>query len=273
MTNAPFHVWHGKNEETDAGISAFHTHTAHELLFILQGEIEMHIAGKQYRLRPGQMAVINAVEVHDLHPLSYPYERIGIHITSPQLQKVAERSVPTEIVTNHGEGFCHVFDFGESAGEVEALVKGMWREFSVEAPFAEEVLSHRFCELLVWLYRASATTAAPCRPDALIAAICRYIDAHFAEDISVEELAKMHFFSTQHFIRRFRAAVGYTPKRYLILRRLAESRVLLCTTDTDLSAVAAQCGFADAGSFVRCFRKESGITPGVYRHRYVTGER
>ena len=36
-SGSPFYIWHGKKEKTDAGISAFHTHTAHELLFIMQG--------------------------------------------------------------------------------------------------------------------------------------------------------------------------------------------------------------------------------------------
>ena len=53
MSEMPFRVWYGIDTGENVGISAFHTHTAHELLYIVEGEVSMNIAGKRYHLVPG----------------------------------------------------------------------------------------------------------------------------------------------------------------------------------------------------------------------------
>lgn len=269
MEILPLYVWYGVTEEKDAGISAYHTHTAHELLYILEGAVQMHIAGKTYLLTPGHLVIIHAVEVHDLVPLTRPYRRYGIHITPQNLQELLGSSLLSTAITRHGEDFCHVFDLTSCRTEAEALLSSLYKEATQPRPMTGEWMRHRFAELMILLYRQRPGAFSETNPDPLIAATCRYMDANFRRELTVEELAKMHFFSVPYFIRRFRKAVGYTPKRYLILRRLAESRVLLCTTSDTVAAVAVQCGFADANAFVRTFRKETGITPGEYRRHYA----
>lgn len=68
---------------------------------------------------------------------------------------------------------------------------------------------------------------------------------------------------------RFRQAVGFTPKRYLRLRRF--QRVLAATTPHELidwAGIAADCGYSDQAHLSHEFRAFSGITPGRYaRHR------
>lgn len=269
MQKKPLHVWYGENFASDPGISPFHTHTAHELLLVLEGEVSMHIAGKSYRLHAGQMAVINAVEAHDLFPETYPYRRIGVHITTEELHRILGNFSLASVILRHGEDFCHVLS---PAGETEVITELLWgmvREYTAPAPMGERILAHRFEELLIRLSRACPQAFAEYGRDGQMEEVCRLIDREFSREITVEELAKMHFFSTRYFIRRFHRAVGYTPHRYLLLRRLAESRVLLSTTALSVTHVAASCGFGDAGGFVRAFRKETGVTPGEYRRRYA----
>lgn len=266
----PLYAWYGEHTDPNTAIIAYHTHTAHELLFVLEGQVEMHIAGCSYRIGPGEMVVINAVEMHDLTPLSYPYRRIGVHITSEALPEIVGNTSLSTVLTNHGEGFCPLFRFQDGGKEMEGLMREIHKEYTLDLPYREELLRRRFFEVLVLLYRTAPEAFSTARPDPVIGEICRYIDGHFAEELSVEALAKMHFFSTQYFIRRFRGAVGYSPKQYLILRRLSEARVLLSTTDLTVSAIAAKTGFADANGFVRCFRKYCGLTPGAYRRQYAT---
>jgi AraC-like DNA-binding protein len=215
------------------------------------------------------MAVINAVETHVLIPKTYPYRRIGVHITTEEVHRVLGNSPLASVIFRHGEEFCHDLSLGEEAAAVAELLWGMVREYTAPAPLGERILAHRFEELLIRLYRVCPHAFAEYGRDEQMEQVCRLIDREFSREITVEELAKMHFFSTRYFIRRFHRAVGYTPHRYLLLRRLAEARVLLSTTDLSVTLVAAHSGFGDAGGFVRAFRKEMGTTPGEYRKRYA----
>ncbi len=70
------------------------------------------------------------------------------------------------------------------------------------------------------------------------------------------------------YLRRlFRAAYRTTPQQYLLRLRLEKAEELLRASPTDISAVAAQCGFYDAHYFARLFRERYGCTPSAYRAR------
>jgi transcriptional regulator GlxA family with amidase domain len=97
----------------------------------------------------------------------------------------------------------------------------------------------------------------------------RWVAAHPAEDHSVTALsARMHL-SPRHFARLFRSEVGMTPAAWVEASRIATARRLL---EGELAApkqVAALCGFADADTLRRAFRRHVGITPAEYRKRYT----
>ena len=78
--------------------------------------------------------------------------------------------------------------------------------------------------------------------------------------------------SHRHFIARFSAAVGLSPKRYARLARFG--RVLLRLErqpETGLAEIAQDAGYADQAHFNRDFRTFSGISPGEYRKIGGTG--
>lgn len=63
--------------------------------------------------------------------------------------------------------------------------------------------------------------------------------------------------------RHFRAAFGTSPHRYLIMRRLDQSRKLMAQGHS-LAETAAATGFADQSHFTRHFKRSFGITPGKW---------
>jgi AraC-like DNA-binding protein len=82
---------------------------------------------------------------------------------------------------------------------------------------------------------------------------------------SVDAVVAESGWSHRHFIRRFEAAVGATPKLYARLRRL--QRILRGAADPGRAWVdlAGAAGFADQAHLVREFRALTGLTPGEYR--------
>lgn len=88
--------------------------------------------------------------------------------------------------------------------------------------------------------------------------------------ISVEELAREVHLSPRHFARRFRAATGTSPARWLIDRRVDASLPLLERDSRGVEDVGRAVGFADPGAFRRHFRNRTGLSPSTYRHRFRT---
>mgnify|MGYP000039707678 CR=1 FL=1 len=97
------------------------------------------------------------------------------------------------------------------------------------------------------------------------------IDAHLAEPLSVTRLARRCGLSPDHFARRFAAATGRTPMRYLQERRIAAAADRLVNSETAIEAVARDAGFANRFHFTRVFTRLIGTPPAAYRRQHRGG--
>ncbi|MBQ9948274.1 MAG: helix-turn-helix transcriptional regulator [Oscillospiraceae bacterium] len=102
------------------------------------------------------------------------------------------------------------------------------------------------------------------RSDILMPAL-NYIEEHFREDFPVTVLADAAGITPQYLCRVFRQTMNIRPNEYITRRRLQEAMRLLTDTDAQLSEIALNSGFSDAGYFGTVFKKYNGITPLEYR--------
>jgi AraC family transcriptional regulator len=114
--------------------------------------------------------------------------------------------------------------------------------------------------------RAIAAVSDGPRPprDPAIAAAVRFIDAAYAEPLTVESIAKSARMSRFHFSRRFRDATGRSPYRYLQDVRLGRAAELLRRGRHGVTEAALSVGFTDPSRFARAFRAKFGASPAHY---------
>lgn len=94
-----------------------------------------------------------------------------------------------------------------------------------------------------------------------------YIEAHYGEDCSLNDIARVFHYSGAHFGRLFSAEFGSTYTRWLAEYRLEKARELLQSTDLAVREIAVRVGFGDAGYLIRQFSKKYGSTPEKYRRQ------
>ncbi|HET7083826.1 MAG TPA: transcriptional regulator FtrA [Rhizomicrobium sp.] len=87
-------------------------------------------------------------------------------------------------------------------------------------------------------------------------------------DHSVAKLAKRAGMSQRTFLRRFEAAAGMTPARWLLAVRLAKARDLLEASDRSIEEIADLAGFGTAATLRHHFRQQLGTTPVAYRETF-----
>ena len=104
-----------------------------------------------------------------------------------------------------------------------------------------------------------------------VKSVIAYIDAHYAERITLAVLARVAGMSTTTFRRVFAEVMQTTPNKYLTTIRLNAARKLLTETDKLISDIATETGFWDQSHFVKAFRAERGQTPSQYRRRHWSG--
>jgi AraC family transcriptional regulator len=97
-----------------------------------------------------------------------------------------------------------------------------------------------------------------------------FIDAHLAEDLSLDTLAGVAGMSPYHFLRRFKAATGSPPHAYLTLRRLSLAKEMIETTRRPIADIAWSLGYKDASRFAALFKRRFGAPPGAFRSARIT---
>jgi AraC-like DNA-binding protein len=110
--------------------------------------------------------------------------------------------------------------------------------------------------------RPATLTSEAQRP---ISQALRYIDAHAAEDCSLAVLAAQAGLSSFHFVRRFRATTGQTPRQVVIATRLRAAATRLRATCAPVLDVALDVGFGDLSHFTTSFTRAFGVSPARYR--------
>jgi AraC-like DNA-binding protein len=97
-----------------------------------------------------------------------------------------------------------------------------------------------------------------------------YLDEHFAEEVSLAQLAIMAEVSPFYLARTFRAQVGVPPHTYLEGVRVARAKSLLMAGH-GLARVAFDTGFVDQSHFTHRFKRAVGVTPGHYARLRTVG--
>ena len=102
--------------------------------------------------------------------------------------------------------------------------------------------------------------------------VFEYIDANLTSSIRTNDLAAITGVSRTNFIKRFNSSMHCTPARYIFLTRIKRARKLLKQTDLSISFIAVACGFSDVAHLSTSFRRETGVTPSVFRKERYTEE-
>lgn len=95
--------------------------------------------------------------------------------------------------------------------------------------------------------------------------LIRYMQAHFTEQITMDDLASLSNISKYHLSREFKRLTNYAPIEYLLMIRAENAATLLRNTDLPLAVIAERSGIGSEQYLSRLFRGHYGTTPGKYR--------
>ena len=235
-----------------------HTHNHLELFYIVGGKGQFLIQDQLYPVDANNLVVINPNVTHTEVSLNaQPLEYIVLGIEGIELQ--------TSDTTN---GQFSILDQFESV-EISSCLRNILRETELKSTGYEDVCQAYMEILLIRLMRNIAL-AIPSEPQSVsanrqCAAIRRYIDLHFKEALTLEQLAEESHMSKYYLSHTFKREYGVSPINYMISRRIEESKYLLAETDLSMSQIAQLLGFSSLSYFSQVFRKTQGLTPMEYR--------
>ncbi len=120
---------------------------------------------------------------------------------------------------------------------------------------------------IMGFFQAYEQRAELLEPFKAISRAVNHVRQNYAQDISVRELAGLTGLSVRQLERKFKAAFGVTPQRFLIKTRLLAACRALRQTAQGMAEIAFACGFRDPSAFAHHFRMNQGMSPSKFRQQ------
>ena len=97
-----------------------------------------------------------------------------------------------------------------------------------------------------------------------------FIEEHYKEPISLQNIADSVNMSPSHFHKIFKISIKKTPREFLQEKRISVAKTLLLTKDIPLDIVAVESGFSSLAYFDYCFKNAVYMTPKQFRTQKYT---
>jgi len=257
----------------------YHWHPCFEVLFVHEGAGTVIVNQIAYEIRRGMMFVFQPFHLHKVYPLpspEQPYIRTKLHFVPEEMaDKIKSFPQRYGILQRLWEEQDAMFawDLREHADYMEQLFRRYERLGAGKGRSSEEDDVLLLLELLGVVQeednrlKHGGGGEIVRRPLRYSEKIMRWIEEHFAEEVSLERIAEEMHLSRFYVSRVFRAETGSSLSDYLAARRIKHACRLLQTTTLPVERIGSEVGLPDASYFVHLFKKMIGTTPLKYRNR------
>ena len=235
-----------------------HTHNHTELFFIVSGKGQFLIQDQIFPVDVNNLVIINPNVTHTEVSLNaQPLEYIVLGIDGIELATKE----------NSNGQFC-ILDHFESV-DISSCLRNILREMELKNTGYLDICQ-AYMEILIIRLMRNTDLAVQAQPQVVsgnsqCAAVRRYIDLHFKESLTLEQLSEEAHMNKYYLSHAFKREYGVSPINYMISRRIDESKYLLAETDLSMSQIAQLLGFSSLSYFSQVFRKMHGSSPMEFR--------
>ncbi|WP_130838384.1 helix-turn-helix domain-containing protein [Lachnoclostridium sp. Marseille-P6806] len=256
-----------------------HHHTAMEIIISRQTHYTVYTADASYGLNPGDIIMIPPFLQHRL-TCDQPEEagaRFVLLIDTELLRVIQDASVldPLFLSPYHCTPKTHPAIYPEAYELLMQIIDDYFRNDIMWEMSIYGHLLKLYCligkEHFSRLQKDDMNETSRSRENyEKFACLLNYIEAHYAEHITLDDAADFMGFSKFHFSRIFQRQIGTTFHDYLLRTRIRVAQKLL-TDDISITDLSYRTGFNNITSFYRCFHKYTGCSPTEYRIRLSSG--
>jgi xylan 1,4-beta-xylosidase len=245
-----------------------HWHNHIEIIYALNGSIQMTTNGVNFKLDKGHICFINSGVIHSTSRGDEDNLILTIHITD------SKKSVFYNFKNMKFNAETYLDNFQRNLvplTELQHLLTEIYREYRSKLPGYENmILSHINACFAIMIRRSYLV---PKEKDDFIGEdnlkrfnlILDYINEHYAEKLSLQKLADamhMNYYYLSHF---FKDIAGISFQEYINGQRLNQSEILLSATDKTITQIALESGYPNIKAFTAAFKANFGMIPTHYR--------
>lgn len=271
MTNRNYEI--NYYSDKDFSSVSLHSHDFFELYFFIAGDAGYIIENGHYRLHTGDILLISPDNLHqlDIADSHATYERIVLWLNPRYVKRLSTSATDlSECFSACARRKDFLLRDKAVSDKVEELLFDLFDKQSGGA-FGDDVECEIIIrEVLLTLARRLRAdepqeSDAPRRARAndTVSEVIEYIEAHIADDLSLDSVAERVFLNKFYLARLFKRETSTTLHSFILKKRLLLSKKLI-ESDLPIVEVCRRSGFNDYSHFFRAFKSEYGITPKQY---------
>ena len=249
-----------------------HDHSAVEVVLVLEGTVTYTVEDSVYQVHKGEVLIVPPDTPHSLN-MGDGSSRYLFLFEPDAIMTM--RDIKSMAVYFHKP--FHLRDGSEAHVRIRELLLRAREAYDKKELMWNTVCYSSLLRIYALLGQRYLSGIKPRSGDGLrnmdsevITAVMTYINNHYREELSLEDVASFAGFSRYYFSRSFKRQTGYSFKDYLCQKRLQVAMDLLIRTNRSMREVAIESGFGSVATFNRVFREKKGCTPTQYRAIYGT---
>ena len=249
-------------------ISPIHYHDELELLPIYEGSFACRVNGKDYVANAGEVIFVGGGVPHETFSLTASVDSGLLQFReSDYLNTEIRKIIKYSVKLQNTEGApVHIL----RSPMIFSAVDSIMRECEEKCSAYEILARAEILRIIGLLYRMKILSdgeevfASPAIQKILPA--LTYINQHYSENLTLEEVSSLLGFDKSYFCRIFRAATGATFTEYLNFVRVCKAEKRLSATQDSILDISSDVGFCSVSYFNKIFKKYKSCSPSFYRH-------
>jgi xylan 1,4-beta-xylosidase len=251
--------------EVDCDMSSIHFHDEMEIMYVLSGRIAVMMKGSNYVLSSEDMVVFNCFEYHE------HYKEPGCHVLSMFISPDVLQDAQMGDIRCNSRINLEQADYFKLLRTKLAIIYKEYTGINTSQINRLAILSHLYDLLsMLKMYFAEEGEKREINIKEMdrIRKVLFYVHDHFTEDINLQEIADMVYWSKGHLSREFQKQIGVKFSDYLRNLRLNKAAYMLRTTQKSVTEIALACGFVNTNTMIVNFHNEYHETPGAYQKKH-----
>lgn len=246
-----------------------HLHNCCEILFCISGGKTFFIDERIYEVEDGDVFVLNQFESHKITSDSTKmFKRFVMQVDPTFLYTISTAQTDlSSCFYIRGNNMAHKIHTEEEEFEKLCYIcDKIMMDYEYGDDIFKSIAAVEFIGFVNQLFMTKNrdyTYQLNYENKTMVKAI-KYINNNFSSKISLEDIASACFVSVSELCRLFKKHMGITVNGYITSRRMTEAKKFL-KKGYSISDTSEKCGFLDYTSFIRCFKRVVGVTPGQYK--------
>ncbi len=264
-------------EDLESYAVAWHWHEEFEYILAVQGPLNVNVGKTRLTLQTGQGVLINSGVLHAVEQAGTSGAMLHSGVFHPRLvggmDTIFWQKLIRPLLQPGAPAFFWLEEEEPRQRQVLAHLRNAWNAVA-EEPFDYEnqVRYHLSAALRLLSIQCADEKRKVSRQEQIAAErmkqMLRFVEEHYAEELTVERIAADAALSESACLRSFRQVLGITPIQYVKQFRVEKAAELLRSTQLKTGEIGAECGFADGSYFIKTFREIKHCTPKEYRKRF-----